>query len=290
MSLERGYDIISIPSTNYEAGTVLHPEFLIIHCVGLPLEDVIQGFTMLPNVHPKGLGVSAHYFIPQLTGYDLQQQKIIDDSHALTHPDHVPVIQFVPETNQAWHAGESYWGGHRDLNRSSLGIEFHAPGYGSQNNWFHFTPYSASQLQTGEQLIQDICRRWNIPAKAILAHSDIAPYRANSPTFKTDPGPLFPWKQWSEKGIGYYPEWKTLVSITEKGHLQKQQYVRQRLQEIGYRMPPASETWGLHDRLVVNAYRMHYMQDHYQPVNPDDPTFGCINDDLLMCLHGHQLL
>ena len=43
------------------------------------------------------------------------------------------VIRLVPEEKRAWHAGLSYWRGHKDVNSASIGIELDHPGHAPEN-------------------------------------------------------------------------------------------------------------------------------------------------------------
>jgi AmpD protein len=89
------------------------------------------------------------------------------------------IIQFVPFTKRAWHAGESYFAGKTHCNDFSIGIELEGTDHIS---------YEPIQYQ---QLIQVVCLLRKIyPAISpdrIVGHVDIAPGR------KTDPGPAFDW-------------------------------------------------------------------------------------------------
>lgn len=285
------YDIISIPSDNFSPEIQINPEFIILHCIGLPFQDVIEGLTKPISLGTKGLGVSAHYFIPQLSGAELINQGLLSKEIALSYPKKIPVIQFVPETAKAWHAGRrSYWGALENMNQYSIGIEFHAPGYGAQrDDLFHFTPYTQAQLDTGVQLLWDIINRWKINPKNLLAHSDIVPYIPPDPKnnemgarIKTDPGPLFPWDFLNTKGLGWLPSMEKSFELNIEGS--PEDFVRMKLRQLGYYIPEMG-SWGLQERYVVNAFRMHYLA-HSCPeiIDPKAPNFGIIDSKLLSAL------
>ncbi len=50
------------------------------------------------------------------------------------------------------------------------------------------------------RLLDDLCKRLDIPRTQVIAHADMAPTR------KRDPGRLFPWKQLADAGFGRWPE------------------------------------------------------------------------------------
>jgi N-acetylmuramoyl-L-alanine amidase len=101
------------------------------------------------------------------------------------------IIYLVDEAVRAWHAGESYWGGNRDLNSSSIGIEL-------DNNGNE--PFAEPMMQSLLALLADLKARYKIPAANFLAHGDIAPGR------KTDPSRWFPWKRLADAGYGVWCE------------------------------------------------------------------------------------
>ncbi len=189
------YDIIKIPSVNFSSREECPVKALVIHCIGLSIMDVINGLTK--STDDGGLGVSAHYFIPQISGSDfLSETGIFAD---LKYPDQIPIIQFVEETDKAWHAGYSRWqdlnqlpGCQDSLNACSVGIEFHAPGYDDTTEPNTFAPYTDEQILIGAALIKDIINRHSLTSSNLVRHSDISPMRPDG-TYKTDPGPLFPW-------------------------------------------------------------------------------------------------
>ncbi len=104
------------------------------------------------------------------------------------------VAELVPEARRAWHAGVSYWRGHRDINARSVGVEIVNPGHE-----FGYRPFPAPQIASVIELCRGILARHPIPARNVVGHSDVAPDR------KRDPGELFPWEQLAAAGIGLWP-------------------------------------------------------------------------------------
>ena len=92
------------------------------------------------------------------------------------------VIRLVPEAKRAWHAGASYWRGHKDVNSASIGIELDHPGHAGG-----YREFSEAQFEALVPLLHRIVRRYDIPRANVVGHSDVAPAR------KIDPGELFPW-------------------------------------------------------------------------------------------------
>ena len=99
------------------------------------------------------------------------------------------IVYLVDERLRAWHAGESYWGGDRDINSASIGIEL-------DNNGKE--PYPEPQIVALLALLADLKARLNIPAANFLGHGDVSPGR------KVDPGANFPWKRLAERGFGLW--------------------------------------------------------------------------------------
>lgn len=86
------------------------------------------------------------------------------------------LVQFVPCTRRAWHAGESAWRGCVRCNDFSVGVELE----GADD-----IAYEPMQYATLGRLARALRRRY--PIVDIVGHSDIAPGR------KTDPGAAFDW-------------------------------------------------------------------------------------------------
>lgn len=146
-------------------------ELIVIHNISLP-PGVFEGDAVIDlftnqldwDAHPyyqglRGLKVSAHFFIRR------------DGT----------LIQFVPCSLRAWHAGLSNWQGRECCNDFSVGIELE----GTDN-----LPFSDAQYATLVPLVNALKQVY--PIRAVVGHSDIAPGR------KTDPGPHFAWQHLDE--------------------------------------------------------------------------------------------
>ncbi len=290
-SMARDYDIINIPSENFNSRSETPIQLIVAHCVGLPLEDTLKGFAY-KGAERGGLGVAPHYLVPQITAQTFIDQ--FSDLYnlgevLLKYPHKVPVIQFVEESDRAYHAGVSTFGKFNELpgceiglNSCSIGIEFHAPDYGKDQDWFKFTPFTDAQLETGANLMSDICERQKIDRRNIWGHSDISPWRSTltSSQVKTDPGPFFPWQElYITHNLGIWPT--SSSKLSKIGNLQE--YVKERLTAIGYKMSEGRE-WTELDRHVVNAFRMHFMQNPYNVIYPPEEDFGKIDAGLIKFL------
>jgi N-acetylmuramoyl-L-alanine amidase len=105
------------------------------------------------------------------------------------------VLRLVAEERRAYHAGVSYWRGHSELNGRSIGIEIVNPGHE-----FGYRDFPLMQLAVVCDLCLSILSRHSIPARNIVAHSDVAPDR------KEDPGEKFAWEDLAKNGVGVWPE------------------------------------------------------------------------------------
>src|SRR6185295_12446838 len=144
------------PSPNFDMRSRDVPiDILLLHYTGM--ESAAAAVARL--CHPAAK-VSAHYTVDE-------------DGTVYAH---------VPEEHRAWHAGQSYWAGARDINGRSIGIEIVNPGHE-----FGYRPFTEQQIGAVIHLSKEILARHSIPAQRVLGHSDVAPAR------KIDPGELFPW-------------------------------------------------------------------------------------------------
>ncbi len=90
------------------------------------------------------------------------------------------IVQFVPVTKRAWHAGESFCLGRSQVNDFSIGIELEG---------CDELAFEQRQYEVLVQLTRCLFEAFpNLSPDRLFGHSDIAPGR------KTDPGPCFDWK------------------------------------------------------------------------------------------------
>lgn len=141
----------------------------------LPISMVVIHYTEMENANAAldrlcdpDAGVSAHYLISEAG----------------------EVTRLVPEDKRAWHAGASYWRGHKDVNSASVGIELDHPGHA-----LGYRDFSEAQFAALVPLVARIVKDHDIPRANVVGHSDVAPAR------KIDPGELFPWDRLAEYGL-----------------------------------------------------------------------------------------
>ena len=159
-----GATVRSSPNFGTRAGD-RRPDMIVLHYTGMPDHD--QALAWLCNPDSQ---VSSHYFV---------------------HEDG-RVLQLVPESARAWHAGKSSWAGQSDVNSMSIGIEIANAGHPGG-----LPSFPEAQVDAVVELCRDCGSRWSIPPERVLGHSDVAPVR------KVDPGENFPWEKLSEKGVGH---------------------------------------------------------------------------------------
>ncbi len=139
---------------------------LVVHCISLP---------------PGKFGGDSieRFFTNQL---DAAADPYFEGIHAMKVSAHFVIrrdgelLQFVPVSRRAWHAGVSSWRGRTRCNDFSVGVELE----GSDD-----AGYAPAQYRRLRELVH-VLRR-SLPLRDIAAHSDVAPGR------KTDPGPRFDW-------------------------------------------------------------------------------------------------
>lgn len=195
------------PSPNHDARPEGQPvDHLVLHYTGMRSAEAAIGLLRAPH---GAKPVSCHYVI--------EEDGLI---HAM-----------VPEDRRAWHAGISHWRGGEALNGRSIGIELVNPGH----EW-GYRDFPALQMAAVAELALGILARHPIPARNVVAHSDVAPDR------KQDPGELFDWQGLAGCGIGLWPAETAAVPAQDPLPL---------LARIGYRtdLPPA---------ILLTAFQRHW--------------------------------
>ena len=172
------------------------------------------------------------------------------------------IYNLVPLDQRAWHAGASSFRGRTNLNDTSIGIEIVSDGIARdrRNDPNRYPPYDAYleykpiQIEKVAQIIKYVAARYNIPAKNIVAHSDIAPSR------KKDPGAKFPWKELYEKydiGAWYNESDKQSFMNEEKFNATSISDIKEELRKYGYEINRTNE-WDRDSRDVVYAFQLHF--------------------------------
>lgn len=140
-------------------------QLIVVHFTG---DESVQHSLKTLRTGNSGNPVSAHYVIG-------------GDGH---------IYQLVADSMRAWHAGVGRWGTITDVNSASIGIELDNNGR---------TPFAPAQISSLLRLLADLTDRLRISPSQVIGHEDFAPTR------KSDPGPLFPWKQLADAGFGLWP-------------------------------------------------------------------------------------
>jgi AmpD protein len=140
---------------------------------------VIHGISLPPGEFggPGIVDLFTNRLDPALNPYYASIADLRVSAHFLVRRDGA-LLQFVPCTKRAWHAGVSSWRGRPRCNDFSLGVELEGT---------DAIPYTSIQYRVLARLLKALYRRYRF--RHVVGHSDIAPER------KTDPGPAFDWKR-----------------------------------------------------------------------------------------------
>ena len=226
-------------STYISRGKEERIKFIILHYTALDNVGSIRELTG---------GVSAHFLV-------------LDE-------DDNKIYNLVPLEQRAWHAGVSAFRGRTNINDTSVGIEIVNDGiakeYRSDPNPYHpydhYVDYKPIQIEKVAQIIKYVAEKYNIPARNIVAHSDIAPSR------KKDPGAKFPWKELYDKyniGAWYDEADKQEFMDEEKFKATSIREIKDELRKYGYEINRFDE-WDKESKDVVYAFQLHF--------NPKNPT------------------
>jgi len=161
------------------------------------------------------------------------------------------VYRLVNDNRIAWHAGVSCWGKFKNVNKCSIGIELVNKGHklGYEN-------FKKKQLLSLKKICNQLRNKYKIKKQNIIGHSDVAPLR------KADPGEKFPWKKFSNDGIGiwHFHRSNFLKKYRKKKILKKKDVIKfvRNLKKIGYCL--TNNRKSLLNKTVV-AFQRHYRQE-----------------------------
>jgi AmpD protein len=147
----------------------VQPDLIVLHGISLPPGEF--GGPWVARLFTGNLPADAHPEFRERAGLRVS-------AHLLVRRDG-EVLQFVPLSARAWHAGRSSWQGREACNDYSIGIECE----GADD-----VPYTEAQYARLSELLPMLLAAYPaITRDRIVGHSDVAPGR------KTDPGPSFDW-------------------------------------------------------------------------------------------------
>lgn len=145
------------------------PEMIVIHGISLPPGKF--GGPEVEQLFTNRLDWDAHPYYQEIRNMQVS-------SHLLIRRDGT-VLQFVPFTHRAWHAGESRFRGRHRCNDFSLGIELE----GTDDK-----PYTNRQYHHLVPIVRVILDAYpGMSIRTVAGHCDVSPGR------KSDPGPAFDW-------------------------------------------------------------------------------------------------
>ncbi|UXN64631.1 N-acetylmuramoyl-L-alanine amidase [Phyllobacterium sp. A18/5-2] len=209
-----------------------------------------------PNSGPRKDGKRVSFLVLHYTGMEtgeaaeswLTNPQSEVSAHYIVHEDG-RIVQMVPESERAWHAGQSSWKGETDINSSSVGIEIVNGG-----PLFDFPGFAEPQIDALIDLCKGIVSRHGIRPEAVLAHSDIAPAR------KIDPGEKFPWRILYDAGVGHWVSPSPIrggrfFSLGDQG--QPVEALQSMLALYGYCVP-IDGVFGTTTELGILAFQRHF--------------------------------
>jgi len=145
------------------------PELIIIHGISLPPGE--YGGAYIEQFFTNCLDWDAHPYFLEIKGMEVSSHLLIKRDGGL--------VQFVPFSRRAWHAGQSVFRDRKNCNDFSIGIELEG---------CDESPYADAQYKTLVNVLRGLFAAYpKLCPRSIAGHCDVAPDR------KSDPGPAFDW-------------------------------------------------------------------------------------------------
>jgi N-acetylmuramoyl-L-alanine amidase len=238
-----------LPSPNFgDRQDNRRPDMILLHYTGMP-----DASAALEHLRSPASKVSSHYFV-------------FEDGR---------IVQLVPESKRAWHAGAAFWAGETDINSCSIGIEIANPGHD-----YGYCDFPKRQIAAVTALCRGILTRNTIPPARVLAHSDVAPAR------KQDPGEKFPWQTLHDSGVGHWvrPAKITngpLLALGDRGDAVTA--MQKSLSDYGYGIA-VNGTYDSATHEVVTAFQRHFRPERVDGVS-DASTRATLQE---LLLHRHR--
>lgn len=221
--------------------------FLVMHYTAADFKSSV-------NVLTKG-AVSAHYLVPDPG----------DASYVSAGNTGAKIFNLVSESERAWHAGVSSWGGRNNLNDTSIGIENVNLAKDDGKGHFTFPPFHPEQINAIEQLAANIIQRYpDISPVNVVGHSDISIGR------KSDPGPQFPWQRLAQSGVGAWYDEPTKDRYLTQFNLvmPSREALIDKFARYGYDTGKANTELGFH--ALTRAFQLHFRpQDYRGNIDPE---------------------
>jgi AmpD protein len=144
---------------------------MVVHGISIPPGE--YGGHWIDDLFCNRLDPDAHPYFREIAGLRVS-------SHLLIRRDG-EIVQYVPFSRRAWHAGDSCFEGRSACNDFSIGIELEGQ---------DTEPYTDRQYEQLAAVMQALVAAYpGLSLDRVAGHCDIAPGR------KTDPGPAFDWQQ-----------------------------------------------------------------------------------------------
>lgn len=241
-----------VGSTLLLAGTLAGCAGPASNIAGLHIDDSVRAVGQDARIRFIVLHYTAESAASSLNILSKQQ---VSAHYLISDDPRAPVYHLVDDSRRAWHAGYSAWGTRTDLNDTSIGIEIvnEGPRTGPDGQT-HWQPYSADQIRKLGQLVKALSARYGIEPANIVGHSDVSPQR------KRDPGPLFPWRELAQDGIGRWYDPSRAARSRARYDAQgvpDVAWFQERLAKVGYRIAQTG-TFDEQTRNVLSAFQMHY--------------------------------